>query len=169
MTRLIDQLLRDKDKPKATSPDLQAINPPDEQVTPIDPETVLVPEEQVAPVPNTSARLVPTKEPERAVQQPKVLFIKCLPTKDFQKAFGAPVHYSDLIKPYADQICGQYDVPHLSLAGSYGQGYKDLAALVAQTGWGDHSAIYVNPMRSKGCEHVLDILVALADVVVEGT
>ena len=169
MPRLIDQILSGQTpKPKKAKPDtnLQSVNPPDEEVMPIVPDDL--PEALPATKATSSVRLIPTKYPEMG-KPPKILFIKCLPSKDYSKRFGEPKHYSDIIKDYAADICEAYDVPHLSMAGSYGDGYKQLAAKVAQNGWGDTSCIYINPMRSKGCDHVLDVLVALADIVVEGT
>jgi len=170
MPRLIDEILAGN-TPKKTSKknptNLQAVNPPDEEVMPVVPDDL---EAQSQP----PTRLLPTKPsvketPQPLERAPRILFIRCLPSKDYEERFGKPLHYSDLIRPYSEDICEQYDVPHLSMAGSYGEGYKQLATKVAQNGWGDSPCIYINPMRSKGCEHVLDILVALADVVVEGT
>ena len=172
MPRLIDQILSgtepEKKSPKKET-NLQAVNPPDEVVMPVVPDDL-----ETTPAAEP-ARLVPTKPSmtsEKVVpqlSQNRILFIGCLPSKDFKKVFGEPMHYSDLIRDLTEDICKQYDVPHISMAGSYGEGYKQLAARVAQNGWGDRPCIYINPMRSKGCEHVLDILVALADVVMEKT
>lgn len=80
-----------------------------------------------------------------------------------------PLLYSDFVAEHTEALCKQYDVPHLSLVGSYGDGYKQLAAMVAHGGWPDGvTALYIHPQQSKSASHVLDVLVALADEVIKG-
>lgn len=111
-----------------------------------------------------------TVSPETPVQSDpkrvKTLYIKCYPSKG---SGVSPIHYPDLISPHVQSLCKQYDVPHVSLIGQYGDGYKKLAAMVAHIGWPDeHDAIYINPIRSKGSELILDALICAADKVIEG-
>jgi len=149
-------------KGKDSGVNLQAINPPDEKVT--------LPSRPAAPSPGVPATAPAPRgaPPVSPSDGPKFLFIGCLPSKDRESFLGGCLMYSDYIRSFTAQICEQFDVPHISFAGSYNDGYKHLASLVANAGWPDsHRAIYVSPMRSKGCEHVLDILTALADVVIE--
>lgn len=138
------------------------INPPsDEEVIPITEPSVV---ENVTVTQPKKKSVKPQTSGKK-----RVLFIRAYPSKDIQKIFGEVTNYSDIVAPYQRAVCEQYDVPHISLAGQYGDGYKQVAALVAQQGWSlDTPCIYVNPMRSKGAEHILDVLVALADIVVEG-
>ena len=153
--RLIDTLLNpttEKPKPIETPTRLApvAINPPASEVK--------------APKPDERNILEPptTPEPKRV----RTLYIKCYPSKG---SGVSPIHYPDLIAPHVQSLCKQYDVPHVSLIGQYGDGYKKLAAMVAHIGWPDeHDAIYINPIRSKGSELILDALICAADKVIEG-
>jgi|TARA_R110000824_G_scaffold75263_10_gene191104 hypothetical protein len=147
-TRLIDTLLESKtsEKPKPI-----AINPPS---------------------PSPALPVVKEALPQVIKHHPPVarrrLFIKCLPTKGPDGSLSF-LNYSDLIKPYTDSLCKQYDVPHISLIGQYGDGYKKLAAMIAHVGWPeDQQTIFINPIRSKGSELILDMLIACADEVNEG-
>ena len=145
--RLIDTLLsQTQEKPKPI--EKIAINPPISESKSEPPE--------------------PTSKPavkQESTQARKTLYIKCLPSKGTAK----PIHYPDLIRPHVESLCKQYDVPHVSLIGQYGDGYKKLAAMIAHVGWPEgHDSIYINPIRSKGAELILDALIACADDVIEG-
>jgi len=141
-----------------------SINPPegDEEIIPIT-EPSVEEVETVLPSPDLTPKSAPLTKTQRW------LFVKCFPSKDLRKTLGDVTNYADLIAPISKSICEQYDVPHISMVGQYGDGYKLLAAAVAKQGWStDYPCIYINPIESKGSEHVMDVLIALADVVVKG-
>lgn len=179
----LDALLRKADSKSKKKPSkgkdtvlTPAINPPeaDEQVIPI--EQTSLDDQEIVTITEPSVEDVPVETKPYAVPSPKakskvsrVLFIKCFPSKDLNGKYGKVQLYSDLVAPIQKAICEQYDVPHISLVGQYGDGYKMVAAAVAQQGWSeDHPTLYINPIESKGSEHVLDVLIALADEVIKG-
>lgn len=93
----------------------------------------------------------------------KVLYIGCLPLKG---ASNAPVMVLDAYAPLVREICTAFNVPHMGLV-DFGKGWSALVGGVADRGWpADVGSMYLDPL-SKEYEHLVSVLVSLADVVVK--
>ncbi len=93
----------------------------------------------------------------------KVLYIGCMPLKG---ASNAPVMVVDAYADLVREICAAFHVPHMGLV-DFGKGWAALVGGVADRGWpADVAALYLDPL-SKEYEHLVSVLVSLADVVVK--
>ena len=107
-------------------------------------------------------------QPAPAPEPPKrpsarVLYIGCLPMKG---ANNAPVPVLDAYNGLVREVCVAFSVPHVGLV-DFGKGWSALVGGVADRGWpADVSAMYLDPL-SKEYEHLVSVLMGLADVVVK--
>jgi len=107
-------------------------------------------------------------QPAPAPEPPKrpsarVLYIGCLPMKG---AHSAPVPVLDAYSGLVREVCAAFNVPHVGLV-DFGKGWSALVGGVADRGWpADVSAMYLDPL-SKEYEHLVSVLMGLADVVVK--
>ena len=109
---------------------------------------------------------LPTSAPApEAPKRPaaKVLYIGCMPLKG---ASNAPLPVLDAYADLVREVCTAFNVPHVGLV-DYGKGWSALVGGVADRGWVDGvGALYLDPL-SKEYEHLVSVLMGLADVVIK--